>query len=126
MDLKDNEIKKKFNKLDEILAIYGKDHEQLIRVLQKAQDVFGYLPEEVQAYISHKMGIPVSAVNGVVTFYSLFSTEPKGKYNVNVCLGTACYVQGAQKIYEGFKEQLGIKMEIPPRICFLPFEAAAA
>ncbi|AEG58800.1 complex I 24 kDa subunit family protein [Desulforamulus ruminis] len=101
--------KEKFRQLDKVLAVYGRDPEQLIRVLQRAQDIFGYLPEEVQAYISHKMDIPVSAVNGVVTFYALFSTEPRGEVNVNVCLGTACYVQGAQKIYEGFREQLGIR-----------------
>lgn len=109
MDLKSDEMKKKFSQLDQVLATYGRDPEQLIRVLQEAQNIFGYLPEEVQAYISDKMDIPVSAVNGVVTFYALFSTEPKGKYNVNVCLGTACYVQGSQKIYDGFREQLGLK-----------------
>lgn len=108
-NLEDEEIKEKFKQLDAVLARYAKDPEQLILVLHRAQDIFGYLPEEVQAYVSHKMGIPLSAVNGVVTFYALFSTEPKGKYNVNVCLGTACYVQGAQRLYDGFKEQLGIK-----------------
>ncbi|WP_003543873.1 complex I 24 kDa subunit family protein [Desulfotomaculum nigrificans] len=109
MHLEGDEKEEKFNRLDQVLAVYGRDPEQLIRVLQEAQHIFGYLPEEVQAYISHKMDIPVSAVNGVVTFYALFSTEPKGKYNVNVCLGTACYVQGAQKIYDTFRDQLGLK-----------------
>lgn len=109
MLLNDPANKENFRKLDEVLARYGNDQEQLIRVLQKAQDIFGYLPEEVQAYISDKMDIPVSEVNGVVTFYALFSTEPRGKYNVNVCLGTACYVQGAQKIFDSFKDQLGLK-----------------
>lgn len=109
MLLPDPERKEKFRRLDAVLEIYGEDPEQLIRVLQGAQEIFGYLPEEVQAYISHKMKLPVSAVNGVVTFYALFSTEPWGKYNVNVCLGTACYVQGAQKIFDGFRDQLGLQ-----------------
>ena len=108
MLLNDPANKENFRRLNEVLDSYGRDPEQLIRVLQKAQDIFGYLPEEVQAYISDKMDIPVSAVHGVVTFYSLFSTEPRGKYNVNVCLGTACYVQGAQQIYDSFKDQLGL------------------
>lgn len=109
MLLNDPAIKEKFYRLDKILEQYGGDPEQLIRVLQKAQDIFGYLPEEVQAYISEKMDIPVSAVSGVVTFYALFSTKPRGKYNINVCLGTACYVQGAQQVYHSFKDQLGLK-----------------
>ncbi|GAB6158524.1 NAD(P)H-dependent oxidoreductase subunit E [Desulfotomaculum varum] len=109
MQLQDPETKEKFRRLDQVLDIYGRDSEQLIRILQQAQEIFGYLPEEVQAYISHKMDLPVSTVNGVVTFYALFSTQPRGKYNINVCLGTACYVQGAQQVYDGLREQLGIK-----------------
>lgn len=109
MLLNDPTNKEKFRKLDEVLERYGRDPEQLIRVLQGAQDIFGYLPEELQAYISDKMDIPVSAVNGVVTFYALFSTKPRGKYTVNVCLGTACYVQGAQQIHDSFKNHLALK-----------------
>lgn len=82
---------------------------QLIRILQEAQEIFGYLPEEVQTYIAGKTGIPVSEVNGVVTFYSLFSTEPRGKYGISVCLGTACYVQGAQGIIDDFRRDLRLK-----------------
>jgi len=80
----------------------------LIRILQKAQEIFGYLPEEVQAYIAEKLEIPVSEVNGVVTFYSLFATEPKGKYTLSVCMGTACYVKGAQALMDALKEELKI------------------
>jgi NADH:ubiquinone oxidoreductase subunit E len=81
----------------------------LIRILQEAQAIFGYLPEEVQTYIAGKTNIPVSEINGVVTFYSLFSTEPRGKYGINVCLGTACYVQGARGILEDLRRELDLK-----------------
>lgn len=85
------------------------DSGQLIRILQEAQEIFGYLPEEVQTYIAGKTGLPVSEVSGVVTFYSLFSTEPRGKYGINVCLGTACYVQGARGIFEDFRRDLHLE-----------------
>lgn len=98
----------KFAALDQVLAKYQNQSGQLIKILHEAQHIFGYLPEEVQAYISEKTNIPVSTVNGVVTFYALFSTEPKGKYHINVCLGTACYVQGARKIYERLRSELGL------------------
>lgn len=98
-----------FRRMDQVIEKYSSQPGQLIRVLQEAQDIFGYLPEEVQTYIAGKMNIPVSEVNGVVTFYSLFHTEPRGKYGINICLGTACYVQGAQGILEDFRRELGLK-----------------
>lgn len=80
----------------------------LMPILQKAQDIYGYLPIEVQQIISDQTGIPMSKIYGVVTFYSQFNLYPKGKYQISVCLGTACYVKGAGDIFDKFKEVLGI------------------
>ena len=80
----------------------------LISVLHKAQEVCGYLPVEVQEFISEKLDIPVSKIYGVVTFYHFFTMEPKGKYPISVCMGTACYVRGAEKVLNDFKKELGI------------------
>ena len=82
----------------------------LIAVLHKAQGLFGYLPKEVQMFVGEKLNIPVSQVYGVVSFYSFFTMTPKGKYPVSVCLGTACYVRGADKVLDAFKKQLGIEV----------------
>jgi NADH:ubiquinone oxidoreductase subunit E len=103
-----DERKKKLQALDHIINQYSLEPGQLIGILLKAQDMFGYLSEEVQAYIALKTGVPVSEVNGVVTFYSLFAAEPKGKNMLRVCLGTACYVKGAQEIMNSLKEHLQI------------------
>ncbi|HMA68606.1 MAG TPA: NADH-quinone oxidoreductase subunit NuoE [Candidatus Mcinerneyibacterium sp.] len=80
----------------------------LINVLHKAQEIFGYLPIEVQTFISEKLGVPYSKVYGVVTFYNFFSMTPRGKYVINICMGTACYVKGADRVVEYFKQNLGI------------------
>ena len=80
----------------------------LMPILQKAQDIYGYLPYEVQRMIALRMGISMEEVYGVATFYALFSLSPKGKYNVSVCLGTACYVKGSQEILDKICEVLGI------------------
>ena len=80
----------------------------LMPIMQKAQEIYGYLPEEVQKMIADAMGIPMEEVYGVSTFYSQFHLMPKGKYEISVCLGTACYVKGAGDIYNKFMEQLGI------------------
>ncbi len=81
----------------------------LMHILQEAQAVYGYLPMQVQKVIAEELGIPLSEVYGVVTFYSQFSLTPKGKNRISVCLGTACYVKGADKILETVETQLGIK-----------------
>ena len=81
----------------------------LVPILQKAQDIYGYLPIEVQTIISDKLHIPMEKVYGVSTFYSQFSLNPKGKYKIQVCLGTACYVKSYGPIYEKLGELLGIK-----------------
>jgi len=100
------EQKDRYKELDKVLDYYRGEKGELIRVLYSAQKIFGYLPQEVQAYIALKMDIPVSEVNGVVTFYTLFVTEPKGKHTISVCLGTACYVKGAQEVMDKLKEEL--------------------
>jgi len=81
----------------------------LMPVLQEAQGIYGYLPHEVQAIIAEKMGVPLSKIYGIVTFYSQFSLTPKGKYKIAICLGTACYVRGAGDISKKFREKLGVK-----------------
>jgi NADH-quinone oxidoreductase subunit E len=81
----------------------------LIQVLHRAQNLFGHLPEEVQLHIANRFHIPHAEVSGVVSFYNYFTTEPKGKYQVSVCMGTACYVLGAEKVLQEFERVLGIK-----------------
>lgn len=80
----------------------------LMPILQKAQDIYGYLPIEVQTIISNEMNVPLEKIYGVVTFYSQFTLNPKGKYKISVCLGTACYVKGSGDIYNAIMEKLGI------------------
>ncbi len=93
----------------EICDRYANEKTPLIMILSDVQKEYGYVPLEVQEVISEKTGISVAEIYGVVTFYSLFSLEPKGKYVIGCCLGTACYVKGAQKIIDQFCEILGIK-----------------
>lgn len=81
----------------------------LMPILQKAQDIYGYLPIEVQTMISDETGIPLEKIYGVATFYSQFSLYPKGKYQISVCLGTACYVKGSGDVYNKLMEKLGIE-----------------
>ena len=99
---------KKYQELGRVLARNREKPENLIAVLHEAQLIFGYLPSDVQIYIADALDVPISEVYGVVTFYSLFSTVPRGKYTISVCLGTACYVKGAGDIMEAFKENLKI------------------
>ena len=81
----------------------------LITVLQKAQDIYGYLPLEVQKIIAERMGIPLEEIYGVVSFYAQFALNPRGKHKISCCLGTACYVKGAGAFYEQISNALGIK-----------------
>lgn len=81
----------------------------LMPILQRAQDIYGYLPVEVQQIIAAEMDVPLSEVYGVVTFYSQFSLNPKGQYKVSVCMGTACYVKGSGDVYDRIQQRLGIK-----------------
>ena len=79
-------------------------------IMQEAQEIYGYLPYQVQKIISDETGIPIEKIYGVATFYAQFSMSPKGKYVVAVCLGTACYVKGSGDIIEKFKQRLGIEI----------------
>ena len=89
---------------------HNNDPGELINILHAAQGIFGYLPREVQEIIASRLHIPVSRVYGVVTFYSFFTMTPKGKYPISVCLGTAYYVRGAEKVLDEFQRQLEIKV----------------
>lgn len=97
-------------KLQKVIAKYKGTDGALIPVLHEAQSIYGYLPYEVQKKISDGLDIPMAEIYGVVTFYTQFSIYPKGKFNVAVCLGTACYVKGSGDIIEKFKERLGIEV----------------
>lgn len=99
-----------FQKLDEVIKAHQGKPGALIAVLHQAQLLFGYIPEEAQIRIAEGLGVPLSEVYGVVTFYSFFSTSPKGQYSIGVCLGTACYVKGAGAVLEKIQDELGIKM----------------
>lgn len=84
-------------------------HDALMPALQKAQAIYGYLPIEVQKIVAHELDLFLEEVYGVVTFYSQFSLNPKGRYQVSVCLGTACYVKGAGDVFDEIAKELGIK-----------------
>ncbi|HIZ07910.1 MAG TPA: NAD(P)H-dependent oxidoreductase subunit E [Candidatus Eubacterium avistercoris] len=90
------------------IARHRNDRGALIPILHEAQEIFGYLPLEVQRTISEELNIPLAEIFGVVSFYSQFSIYPKGKYRINVCMGTACYVKGSGDILDKFKERLSI------------------
>lgn len=95
-------------KMQEILQKYNKDKSNLIQILNEVQVYYGYIPEKSQLAISEYLSIPMAEIYGVVTFYSRFTLKPKGKYHIAVCLGTACFVKGSEKILDRAKERLGI------------------
>jgi NADP-reducing hydrogenase subunit HndA len=97
-------------KIKDICKSFNNDPQELINVLHSCQEHFGYLPAEVQEVISADLGVPVAKVYGVVTFYSFFTMTPKGKHPISICLGTACYVRGAEKVLEEFKKELGLNV----------------
>lgn len=96
-------------RLRAVIEEHKNDKGALMPILQKAQEIYGYLPIEVQTIIAEEMDIPLEKVYGVVTFYAQFTTNPKGKYKISVCLGTACYVKGSGDIYNKLQEKLGIE-----------------
>jgi NADH:ubiquinone oxidoreductase subunit E len=98
----------RYRKLEEIINRYKGQKGVLIQVLHQAQELFGWLPEDVQIKIADGLGIPLSEVHGVVTFYSFFNTVPRGEHTIRVCMGTACYVRGGKQILEKLQKELGI------------------
>jgi NADH-quinone oxidoreductase subunit E/NADP-reducing hydrogenase subunit HndA len=98
------------NKIREICTSFNNDPQELINVLHKCQEHFGYLPAEVQEVISNELVVPVAKVYGVVTFYSFFTMTPKGRHPISICMGTACYVRGAEKVLDEFKKELGLQV----------------
>lgn len=96
--------------IDNIIDLYKGREGSLIQILHRTQEAYGYLPLDVQTHIADSLGIPLSEVSGVVTFYSFFSTTPRGRHTIRVCLGTACYVRGGKKIVEGLREKLGVEI----------------
>ena len=103
------DISGKLQELDQFIDALPTKEGKLIVVLHKAQELIGFLSREVQEHISRKLNVPRAKVYGVVTFYSYFNMEPKGKYRINCCLGTACFVRGAQDIVDEFSKHLQIK-----------------
>ena len=100
--------KEQEEKLNAVIAANKHDKSRLMKVMQEAQGIYGYLPVEVQNKIAEGMEIPLEKVYGVATFYAQFSLSPKGQYHIAVCLGTACYVKGSGLIYDKLQEVLGI------------------
>ncbi len=95
--------------LKDVIQEYRETPGALMPVLQHAQEIYGYLPIEVQTMIAEGLGVPLEEVYGVSTFYTQFSLNPKGQYKISVCLGTACYVKGSQAIADKISEILGIQ-----------------
>ncbi|MBP5796810.1 MAG: NAD(P)H-dependent oxidoreductase subunit E [Bacteroidales bacterium] len=105
----------KINFIKDVCKSFGNKPGEVINVLHKVQGEFGYLPAEVQELVAKELGIPVSRVYGIVSFYSFFTMTPKGEHPISVCLGTACYVRGAEKVLDELKRQLGIGVgEVTP------------
>ena len=98
----------KNSEMYEILNKYKQDKSNLIQILNEVQEYYGYVPEKAQIEISKYLNIPMAEIYGVVTFYSRFTLKPKGKFHIAVCLGTACFVKGSEKILDRAKERLGI------------------
>ena len=101
---------KDLKKIQEICKSFNNQPGELINVLHKTQEHFGYLPAEIQEVVAQELNMSVAKVYGVVTFYSFFTMLPKGKYPISICTGTACYVRGADNVLQEFKRQLEIEV----------------
>jgi NADH:ubiquinone oxidoreductase subunit E len=107
---RDQNSSDQFEELANIIDLYKDKEGNLIQILHIAQEVYGYLPLEVQEYIANALNLPLAEVSGVVTFYSFFSTKPRGEHTIRVCLGTACYVRGGKKIVEALQKKLNVEI----------------
>ena len=101
--------KKIIQEVQEIMALYKEEKDNLIPILNEIQEKYGYIPKTAQMEVSKYLKIPMAEIYGVITFYSRFTLEPKGKYNISVCLGTACFVKGSQSILDRLKERLKLE-----------------
>jgi len=99
-----------YKKLSDFLATLPTKEGHLVTVLHKAQSLFGYLPKEVQEFVADQMEVSLAQVYGVVSFYTFFTMIPKGKHPISVCMGTACFVKGADKVVDALKKQLGVEV----------------
>jgi NADP-reducing hydrogenase subunit HndA len=106
IELHDNQVQE----LVEVCRSFNNEPGELINVLHKAQGIFGYLPAEVQEIVAKELNVSTAKVYGVVTFYSFFSMIPKGQHPISICLGTACYVRGAEKVLDEFKRKLKVQV----------------
>ena len=100
----------KLDQIRNIIDLYKDREGSLIQVLHLSQELLGYLPMPVMQEIADGLGLPLSEVTGVVTFYSFFSTQPKGKHTIRICMGTACYVRGGKRILDHLMETLGVEL----------------
>ena len=114
----------KYAKISEIIEKYKNKEGSLIQILHLSQSIYGYLPLELQKYIANRMDKPLSEVSGVITFYSFFSTQPRGKHTIRICLGTACYVRGGKKIIDRLQEILEVKVGGTTKDRMFTFEVA--
>ncbi|WP_051273254.1 NADH-quinone oxidoreductase subunit NuoE [Desulfotruncus alcoholivorax] len=101
--------REQLEEIEKLLEPYSGQPGSLIQALHKAQNVAGYLPREAQVLVAEKLNVPLTRVYGVVSFYSLFTTKPKGRHKIHVCTGTACYVRGASRLLNQLEDQLQIK-----------------
>ena len=106
IELRQQDLKK----IHEICDSFNNEPLELINILHKTQEHFGYLPAEIQDAVADKLNISTAQVYGVVTFYSFFTMTPKGKHPISICMGTACYVRGAERILDEFKKELGLQV----------------
>lgn len=106
----DKNVAEQYEALRAVIAEHKGEQGALMPILQSAQSIFGYVPEEVQRFIAEGLGVTLSEVYGVATFYSQFSLEPNGEHIIGVCLGTACYVKGSQKVLDRLAEELDVEV----------------
>jgi NADH:ubiquinone oxidoreductase subunit E len=98
----------RYGEIEKVIELYRDKEGSLIQILHIAQEIYGHLPLDLQQFIADSLDIPLSEVSGVITFYSFFSTKPRGEHTIRVCLGTACYVRGGKKVIERLSEILGV------------------